>query len=204
MTMLATASNFETRTNGATHMANDDNLVFDAIAHLKIIDVSCPQQMLAVMKWIMEGNRGLVYVRLMRTGSPVIYGPDYSFEFGQGHVIRESEDDAAIVVSSGRGVHEAIAAAALCAKSGIGVTVVDMPSIDEGLLLQLYDSGKLLIFAEQNNGYIWQNFLKVLYRHRKASADLARVATINTLDSRGSARASFIPALMRNWWKRSG
>ncbi len=35
--------------------------------------------------------------------------------------------------------------------------------------------GKLLIFAEQNNGYIWQNFLKVLYRHRKASADLARV-----------------------------
>ena len=90
LTMLATASNFETRTNGATHMANDDNLVFDAIAHLKIIDVSCPQQMLAVMKWIMEGNRGLVYVRLMRTGSPVIYGPDYSFEFGRGHVIRES------------------------------------------------------------------------------------------------------------------
>ena len=31
LTMLATASNFETRTNGATHMANDDNLVFDAI-----------------------------------------------------------------------------------------------------------------------------------------------------------------------------
>src|SRR5438477_8726752 len=81
ITMVATASNFETRTNGATHMANDDNLVFDAIAHLKIIDVSCPQQMLAIMRWIMDGNRGLVYVRLMRTGSPVIYGADYSFEF---------------------------------------------------------------------------------------------------------------------------
>jgi transketolase len=188
LTMLATASNFETRTNGATHMANDDNLVFDAIGHLKIIDVSCPQQMLAVMKWIMEGNRGLVYVRLMRTGSPVIYGPEYSFEFGKGHVIRESAGDAAVVVSSGRGVHEAIGAARLCAKRGIGVTVVDLPSIDDGLLLQLYDSGKLLIFAEQNNGYIWPNFLKVLYRHRKASADLARVATINTLDSQGRAR----------------
>ena len=188
LTMLATASNFETRTNGATHMANDDNLVFDAIAHLKIIDVSCPQQMLAVMKWIMEGNRGLVYVRLMRTGSPVIYGPDYSFEFGKGHVIRESAGDAAIVISSGRGVHEAIAAAGLCAKRGAGVSVVDMPSIDDQLLLQLYDSGKLLVLAEQNNGYIWQNFLKVLYRHRKASADLTRVATINTLDSEGRAR----------------
>jgi transketolase len=188
LTMLATASNFETRTNGATHMANDDNLVFDAIGHLKIIDVSCPQQMLAVMKWIMEGNRGLVYVRLMRTGSRVIYGPEYRFEFGKGHVIRQSAGDAAVVVSSGRGMHEAIAAAGLCSKRGIGVTVVDLPSIDEGLLLQLYDSGKLLIFAEQNNGYIWQNFLKVLYRHRQASADLARVATINTLDSQGRAR----------------
>ena len=188
ITMLATASNFETRTNGATHMANDDNLVFDAIAHLKIIDVSCPQQMLAVMKWIMDGNRGLVYVRVMRTGSPVLYGPEYSFEFGRGHIIRESEDDAAIIVSSGRGVHEAIAAAGLCAKRGLGVSVVDMPSIDDALLLQLYDSGKLLVLAEQNNGYIWQNFLKVLYRHRQISADLSRVATINTLDAEGRAR----------------
>lgn len=188
ITMLATASNFETRTNGATHMANDDNLVFDAIGHLKIIDVSCPQQLLAVMKWVMEGNRGLVYVRLMRTGSPVIYSPDYIFEFGRGHVIRESAGDAAVVISSGRGVHEALAAAGLCAKCGIGVTVVDMPSIDDGLLLQLHDSGRVLVFAEQNNGYIWQNFLKVLYRHRKTSSDLARVTTINTLDSQGRAR----------------
>jgi transketolase len=188
LTMLATASNFETRTNGATHMANDDNLVFDAIAHVKIIDVSCPQQMLAIMKWIMDGNRGLVYLRVMRTGSPVIYGPEYTFEFGRGNMIRESAGDAAILVSSGRGVHEALAAAGLCAERGIGVAVVDMPSIDDGLLLQLFDSGKLLIFAEQNNGYIWQNFLKVLYRHRKASADLTRVATINTLDAQGRAR----------------
>jgi transketolase C-terminal domain/subunit len=85
-------------------------------------------------------------------------------------------------------MHEALAAAGLCAKRGIEVAVVDMPSIDDGLLLQLFDSGKLLIFAEQNNGYIWQNFLKVLYRHRKASADLSRVVTINTLDPGGSAR----------------
>src|SRR6185369_935468 len=105
-------------------------------------------------------NRGLVYVRLMRTGSPVIYGPDYSFEFGRGHIVRESTRDAAIVVSSGRGLHEALGAAEVCGKRGVGVTVVDMPSIDDALLLQLYDSGKLLLFAEQNNGFIWQNFLK--------------------------------------------
>jgi transketolase N-terminal domain/subunit/transketolase C-terminal domain/subunit len=183
LTLLATAANFETRTNGATHMANDDNLVFDAIGHLKIIDVSCPQQMLAVMKWIMDGNRGLVYVRVMRTGSAVIYGDDYVFEFGKGHIVRRADSDTAIIVSSGRGVHEALAAAALCS-----ATVVDMPSIDDALLLELYDSGKLLVFAEQNNGYIWQNFLKVLWRRRKSAADLSRVEAINTLDADGRPR----------------
>jgi len=60
-----------------------------------------------------------------------------------------------MIVSSGRGVHEALAAADLC-----GAGVVDMPSIDDQLLLELYDSGKALFFAEQNNGYIWQNFLR--------------------------------------------
>ena len=30
LTMLATAANFETRTNGATHMGNDDSTIFDA------------------------------------------------------------------------------------------------------------------------------------------------------------------------------
>jgi transketolase len=189
LTMLATAANFETRTNGATHMGNDDCTIFDGMAHLKIIDVSCPQQMLSVMKWIMEGNRGLLYVRVMRTPSAVIYGRDYSFEFGKGHVLRESETDVAVIVSSGRGVHEALAAATECARGGLSVGVADMPSIDEDLLIRLYESGKLICLAEQNNGYILQNLLKILYRRRKDSwTGLSRVLAINTLDADGRPR----------------
>ena len=147
LVMLATAANFETRTNGATHMGNDDSLVFDAIAHVKIVDISCPQQMLAFMRWSMEGNRGLVYVRVMRTSSAVLYGPDYTFVFGTGHRLRSGPTDAAVIVSSGRGVHEALAAADACAARGLAVGVVDMPSIDEDLLSDLHESGALLCFA---------------------------------------------------------
>ena len=190
LTFLATAANFETRTNGATHMGNDDITVFDAIGHLKIIDVSCPRQMLAVMQWIMDGNRGLIYLRVMRTPSAVIYGPDYSFEFGKGQVLRRSAKDAAVIVSSGRGVHEALAAEAHCAKFGVSAGVVDMPSLDDALLLELFESGTPIVFAEQNNGYIWQNFLKALYRHRKnlRAGDLDRVTAINALDPQGRPR----------------
>jgi transketolase len=192
LTFLATAANFETRTNGATHMGNDDNLTFDAVAHLQIIDVSCPQQMLSIMKWIMDGNRGLNYVRVMRTPSPVLYGPDYTFAFGKGYIVRESPEDTVAIVSSGRQVHESLAAAAKLAEAGVQATVVDMPSVDDDLLVTLFESRKLIVFAEQNNGYLWQNFLKAIYRKRDrlTKGDLKNVITINTLDTAG--RAHFI------------
>jgi transketolase len=189
-TMLATAANFETRTNGATHMGNDDNLTFDAVAHLKIVNISCPQQMLALMKWVMAGNRGLLYVRVMRTPSAVLYDAAYQFEFGKGTFVHGARTDDAFIVSSGRGVHEALAAARQCAASGVKAAVIDMPSIDEDLLLEICDSGKAVCLAEQNNGYILQNLLKVWHRRRANAAMASRLLAINTLDRDG--RPQFI------------
>jgi transketolase C-terminal domain/subunit len=190
LTILATAPNFETRTNGATHMGNDDSNTFDAMAHLQIVDVSCPQQLLSIMKWIIEGNRGLLYVRIMRTGSAVLYPNTFEFEFGKAYALRESTEDEAVIVSSGRGVHEALVSADKCAEAGLKVGVVDMPSVDDEMLSRLYRSGKLLVFAEQNNGYLFQNFLKTIYRQKNYAGDLSRIMTINTLDRNG--RPQFI------------
>jgi transketolase len=187
LTMLATGPNFETRTNGATHMGNDDNTVFDGIAHLRIIDASCPRQLLGIMRWIMDGNKGLVYLRVMRAPSSVLYGEDFTFTFGQAYMLRESPDDRAVIVTSNRGVHEALAASKLAAGQKLSIGVVDMPSLDEEKLLDLYASGKLLCFAEQNNGYILQNLLKILYR-RRVSCQWNRVLAINTLDADGRPR----------------
>ncbi|MEZ5284907.1 MAG: transketolase C-terminal domain-containing protein [Vicinamibacterales bacterium] len=187
LTMLATAANFETRTNGATHMGNDDNVIFDGLAQLQIVDASCPQQLLAIMRWIMDGNRGLVYLRVMRTPSAVLYPADYTFEFGTAVALTDPADAAATIVSSGRGVHEAMAAAAACAERGITVGVVDMSSIDEAMIVALCRSGRVICLAEQNNGYILQNLLKVLHRRcpEVATEVLGRLVTINTLGREG-------------------
>ena len=142
LTFLATAPNFETTTNGATHMGNDDMLILGGIAHLKIIDISCPNQLLGAMKWIVDGGKGLVYLRIMRAASAVLYDDVPDFEFGKGYVLKEHSADKAVIISSGRGVHEALAAAALLEQDGLMVGVVDMPSIDERLLFDLYESGK--------------------------------------------------------------
>jgi transketolase len=187
LTLLATAANFETRTNGATHMGNDDNTIFDGLAHLRIVDASCPQQLLAIMKWIMDGNRGLVYLRVMRTASPVLYGPECTFEFGKASVPLDVADASAVIVSSGRGVHEALAAASLCTSRGVSVRVVDMASIDEELLIGLCRSEALICLAEQNNGFILRHLLEVVHRRCPdvATSALQRVVAINTLDANG-------------------
>ncbi len=182
LTFLATGPDFETRTNGATHMGNDDITMFDGVGHLKIVNVSCPRQLLAVMQWIMAGNRGLVYVRVMRTASAVLYGEDLTFEFGKSWELRGSPDDVAVIVTSGRAVHEALAAAEHCAAHGVPVGVIDMPSVDETALLRFAESGKLVVFAEQNNGFLWQNFARTLLRHRRAPGP---TLALNTLTSDG-------------------
>jgi transketolase C-terminal domain/subunit len=185
LTFLATAPNFETKTNGATHMGNDDALVFGEIGHLKIIDVSCPNQLLGIMKWVMEGDRGLVYVRIMRSPSAVLYPSDFRFEFGKACVLRESAKEKATIVSSGRGAHEALAAAKILETKGVDVGVVDMPSIDRQKLLELLSSGKLLVIAEQNNGIIWSALGKLVIRGKNA-VRTDNLMAINTLDANGS------------------
>lgn len=163
LTLLATAADLETQSNGATHMGNDDVLMINEAAHVKIINISCPQQLLAVMKWIAEGNKGLVYLRILRAPSVVLYQSDFQFSFGKAFSFNDHKDNHAYVVSSGRGVYEALEASDNLRVGGIGLTVIDMPSIDEEIILEIYQTKKPIFIAEQNNGYIWNNFRKVLF-----------------------------------------
>jgi len=185
LTFLATAPDFETRTNGATHMGNDDLLFFKEVAHLKMISLSCPNQVLAFMRWVMEGGRGLVYARILRSPSPVLYGPEIEFEYGRGYWLMRSDHDEASIVSSGRGSHEALAAGRLLEREGIPVGVADVPSFDKTLFRELYDSGKPVIIAEQNNGYLWSQLESLLFREC-ADIETRHLVPVNTLDPEGA------------------
>ena len=94
------------------------------------------------------------------------------------------EGSAAILVSSGRGVHEAKKAARVLAERGVKTGVIDMPSVDETRLLGLYDSGRPVVVAEQNNGYIWARLMKTLFTNRH-SIDTSRLHAVNTLAEKG-------------------
>lgn len=183
LTLLATAADLETQSNGATHMGNDDALLMAEGAHVRIINISCPRQLLAAVKWVMEGNRGIVYMRVLRAPAAALYPSDFAFEFGAAYRPRAVENPDATIVTSGRGVHEALAAADELATRGIQVEVVDMPSIDDEAILDLYRSNRPVFVAEQNNGYIWSNLRKVLFA-KLDSIDTDRFVPINTTGGR--------------------
>ncbi len=86
-------------------MGNDDIQVFSNVAFLKIIDVACPNLLIAIMKWIAEGNKGLVYLRIPRAASKVIHPDNIEFEYEKGFVLKEDAQDKAVIVSSGREIY---------------------------------------------------------------------------------------------------
>jgi len=184
LTMVATAADLETQSNGATHMGNDDALLLNEAAHVKIINVSCPRQLLSVMKWIMAGNKGIVYMRILRAPAAVVYKDDFVFEYGKSYTARATESPQATLVTSGRGLYEALDAAAQLAEEGILVDVVDMPSVDPDAILALYRSGKPVFICEQNNGYLWTNFRRVLFE-RESHIDTRNLFSINTTSREG-------------------
>ncbi|MCX7027148.1 MAG: transketolase [Spirochaetes bacterium] len=181
ITFVATAANLDTAVNGATHMSNDDICFFNQLAHLKMIDISCPRQLLSVLEWIAGGDKGLVYLRVMRNKSKVLYGPDFRFEFGKGYYLKKSTHSKAVIISSGHGVLEALAAADMLAKNDdIEVDVLDMPSYDYCLFESLAQEKLPLVFAEQNNGALLNKFAQHMFQER-IPCDQRRILHLSAL-----------------------
>jgi len=77
----------------------------------------------------MAGHRGLCYLRTSRPKTPVLYAVTDSFPIGGAKTLRQSAQDRLTVVAAGVTVFEALKAADLLARDGIGITVIDAYSV---------------------------------------------------------------------------
>jgi transketolase len=93
-------------------------------------------------------RKGPVYLRTSRPKTPVIYGPDESFEIGGLKVLRHSGSDVATVVGAGVTVFEALKAHDELEKEGLRIRVVDLYS------LQPIDAAALVRCARETQGRI--------------------------------------------------
>ncbi len=114
--------------DGPSQMALEDLAMMRAVSGSVVLypsDAVSTEKLLEVM----AANRGIFFLRTSRPKTPVIYGNDEKFPIGGAKIVRQNAGDKVTVVGAGVTLHEAIKAAELLAKEGIGITVVDAYSI---------------------------------------------------------------------------
>jgi transketolase len=94
----------------------------------------------------MAYHQGPVYMRTTRPKTPVIYGPDDTFQVGGLNLLREAGSDVATVVAAGVTVFEALEAHERLGQQGISVRVIDLYSV------QPIDTATLVRCARETKG----------------------------------------------------
>jgi transketolase len=87
-------------------------------------------------------------MRTSRPKTPVIYGPDETFDIGGLKILRQSADDAATVVGAGVTLFEALKAYDELQKQGISIRVIDLYSV------QPVDAATLVRCARETKGRV--------------------------------------------------
>lgn len=117
--------------DGATHQAIEDIAIMRVIPNMVVI---APADTIEAKKATLAAAEydGPVYIRIAREKTPVVTTEESPFEIGKAVTLfekdKEHEKTVGLVVT-GILAHNALEAALLCAKKGIGVTVLHMPTI---------------------------------------------------------------------------
>jgi transketolase len=114
--------------DGPSQMALEDIASLRAVYGSVVLYPSDPNQTVALLD-LMREYHGISYLRTTREKTPVIYGPDQSFEIGGSEVVRSSGDDAITLIAAGITLHESLKAADVLAEKGIAARVIDLYSV---------------------------------------------------------------------------
>ncbi len=114
--------------DGPSQMALEDIASLRAVYGSVVLYPSDPNQTVALLD-LMREYHGISYLRTTREKTPVIYGPDQSFEIGGSEVVRSSGDDAITLIAAGITLHESLKAADALAEKGIAARVIDLYSV---------------------------------------------------------------------------
>jgi transketolase len=114
--------------DGPSQMALEDLGMFRAQPDFVVLypsDAVSTERLVAAMAW----HPGPAYMRTSRPKTPVIYGPDETFEIGGLKVLRESANDVATVVGAGVTLFEALKAYDQLKAAGISIRIIDLYSL---------------------------------------------------------------------------
>ncbi len=144
--------------DGATHQALEDIALMRLLPNMEVY-VPCDAVEAREMTKYIASTKSPTYLRLTRENTPLMLPDDYAFTPKKAyimHVPKRKEGEFGItvgIIACGPIIYEAIKAAKDLEQEGIGVTVVNMPTIkpiDEAFLLRFSKSVRTIVTVEEH------------------------------------------------------
>jgi transketolase len=138
--------------DGPSQMGLEDVAMFRSILTSTVLhpcDAVSTEKLVAAA----AAHDGIVYLRTLRQGTPVIYDNDEEFPIGGSKVLRQRHGDRLTLVGAGATVHEALTASDTLQRSGVSVRVIDAYSIkpiDVATLRSAADTTGLIVTVEDH------------------------------------------------------
>jgi transketolase len=136
--------------DGASQMGIEDVALSTALPHVVTIVPADANSARKATRAMLEHN-GPVYLRCGRIEVPEVYGADAPFTIGKANTLKDGKD--ATIIANGLMVGIALDAAALLAKEGITVRVLDMHTvkpIDEAAVVAAAKETGRIVVAEEH------------------------------------------------------
>lgn len=136
--------------DGMTAQAVEELAMMRALAHMTVI-VPADAVETAKAVWALVAHAGPVYMRLGRSGVPVLFDESYQFSIGTAPVMRDGHD--VTIAACGVMVAEALAAAEALAPAGISARVLNCATLrplDEAAIVTAARETGAIVTAEEH------------------------------------------------------
>ncbi|WP_042679654.1 transketolase family protein [Anaerosalibacter massiliensis] len=149
--VAATHAGLTVGEDGATHQALEDLSIMRSLPNMVVLN---PADGVEAKKCVFKAaeHYGPVYIRLGRSGLPVIFDEDYDFEIGKGVELGSGED--VTIVATGIMVKKALDAREELLKEGISARVINISTIkpiDNDIILKAAKETKGIVTVEEHN-----------------------------------------------------
>ncbi len=149
--ICATHAGITVGEDGGSHQSVEDISIMRSIPNMTVL---VPADAVETEKMIFAAAEfnGPMYVRLGRSGVPVLFEEDYKFEIGKGVVLREGND--VTIIACGIMVNEALIAADMLKEENIDARVINMSTIkpiDTELIIKAAKETKAIVTAEEHS-----------------------------------------------------
>lgn len=139
--------------DGGSHQMCEDISLMRTLPTMSVIVPGDAEETRQVISHVARDMVNPYYVRTSRVKFPNIYSDEYEFQFGKGVTLCQSDNDQVTIIACGVAVKRAVLAAALLAKEGIGMRVINMPTIkpiDTELVGQAAEETGLIVTVEEH------------------------------------------------------